>query len=110
MSKPATLIGLYPPLDGVTNPKHRLLCFLTTKFLCKEKKALAFNQDRCCHLVLCLWLILFHYLSIIFTFASIIITLSLNVNVRDRGAQFITGKNLEVVWAESSTLSLAVLL
>jgi hypothetical protein len=22
--------------------------------------ALAFNQDRCCHLVLCLWLIPFH--------------------------------------------------
>jgi hypothetical protein len=24
-------------------------------------KELAFNQDRCCHLALCLWLILFHY-------------------------------------------------
>jgi hypothetical protein len=105
MSKQATLIGLYHPLDGVTNPKYRLLCFLTTKFLCKEKKALAFNQDRCCHLVLCLWLIVFHYLSIIFTFASIIITLSLNVNVKRQGARYISAKNLEVVWAEFSTLS-----
>ena len=33
------------------------------KFLCKEK-ALAFNQDRCCHLALCLRLILFHCLNI----------------------------------------------
>jgi hypothetical protein len=24
-------------------------------------KALAFNRDRCCHLSICLWLILFHY-------------------------------------------------
>ncbi len=48
------------PLDGVTNPKHKLLHFLTTKFFCKENKALAFNRDRCCHLVLCLQLILFH--------------------------------------------------
>jgi hypothetical protein len=27
-------------------------------------KALAFNRDRCCHLALYLWLILFHYLSV----------------------------------------------
>ncbi len=36
-------IGLYHPLDGITNPKYKLLCSLTTKFFCKEKKALAFN-------------------------------------------------------------------
>jgi hypothetical protein len=53
-------IGLHHPLDGVTNPKYKLLHFLTTISFDKEKKALAFNQDRCCHLVLCLWLILFH--------------------------------------------------
>ena len=43
------------------NPEYKLLCFIQlTKFFCKEEKALAFNRDRCCHLVLCLRLILFH--------------------------------------------------
>jgi hypothetical protein len=57
------LIGLHHPLDGITNPEYTLLCFIQlTKFFCKEKKALAFNQDRCCHLALCLRLILFHCL------------------------------------------------
>jgi len=37
------LIGLYHSLDGITNPKYKLLYSLTTKFFCKEKKALAFN-------------------------------------------------------------------
>jgi hypothetical protein len=32
-----------------------------TKFFTKEKKEPAFNWDRCCHLALCLRLILFHY-------------------------------------------------
>ncbi len=55
-------IGLYHPLDGVTYPKYKLFCFLTTeKFFAKEKKALAFYRDRCCHLMLCLRLILFHW-------------------------------------------------
>jgi hypothetical protein len=53
-------MGLDHPLDGVTNPKYKLLHILLTKFFCKEKKALAFNRDRCYHLVLCLQLILFH--------------------------------------------------
>jgi hypothetical protein len=35
-------------------------CFLNSYFFSKEKKALAFNRDRCCLLVLCLQLILFH--------------------------------------------------
>ena len=26
-------IGLYHPLYGITNPKHKLMCFLTTNFL-----------------------------------------------------------------------------
>jgi hypothetical protein len=57
------LIGLHHPLDGITNPEYTLLRFIQlTKFFCKEKKALAFNRDRCCHLALCLWLILFHCL------------------------------------------------
>ncbi len=47
----------HPP-DGSTSPKYKLLCFITTKKICKEKNALAFNWDRCCHLVLCLQLIL----------------------------------------------------
>ncbi len=50
----------HPP-DGSTSPKYKLLCFITTKKNCKEKNALAFNQEGCCHLVLCLWLIPFHY-------------------------------------------------
>jgi hypothetical protein len=53
-------MGLYHPLDGVTNPKYKLLRFLTTIFFHKQNEALAFNRDRCCHLVLCLQLILFH--------------------------------------------------
>ncbi len=52
------LIGLYYTLDDITNPNYKLLHFLTTIF-CKEKKALAFNRDRCYHLALCLWSILF---------------------------------------------------
>ncbi len=35
--------------------------FLWTIFFYKEKKALAFNWDRCCHLSICLQLILFHW-------------------------------------------------
>jgi hypothetical protein len=53
---------VHHPQNGITNPKYKLLHFLTTKIkFCKEKKALAFNRDRCCHLVLCSRLILFHY-------------------------------------------------
>ncbi len=50
----------HPP-DGSTSPKYKLLCFIKTKKNCKEKNALAFNWDRCCHLVLCLRLIPFHW-------------------------------------------------
>ncbi len=50
----------HPP-DGSTSPEDKLLCFITTKiFFSKEKNALAFNWDRCSHLVICLWLIPFH--------------------------------------------------
>jgi hypothetical protein len=45
---------LYHPLDGITNPKHKLLHFLTDIDFYKEKNARALNQDRCCHLALCL--------------------------------------------------------
>ncbi len=53
-------MGLYHPLDGKPNLKFKLLCFLTPNKKISKRKALAFNRDRCCHLVLCLWLILFH--------------------------------------------------
>jgi hypothetical protein len=53
-------IGLHHPLDGVTNTEYKLLCFIQLTIFCKEEKALAFNWDRCCHLALCLRLILFH--------------------------------------------------
>ncbi len=56
-------IGLHHPLDGVTNPKYKLLRFIHLTFFCKKKWALAFNWDRCCHLALFLWLILFHWLN-----------------------------------------------
>ncbi len=55
------LTGLYHPPDGVTNPEYKLLRFIQlTKLVCKKKRAPAFNWDRCCHLVLCLQVILFH--------------------------------------------------
>jgi hypothetical protein len=53
-------IGLYHPLDGITNLKYTLLCFLTPNKKSFKEKALAFNWGRCCHLVLCLLLILFY--------------------------------------------------
>jgi hypothetical protein len=53
------LIGLYHRLNGNTNLKYKLLCFLTPNKKISKRKALAFNWDRCCHLALCLWLILF---------------------------------------------------
>ncbi len=55
-------IGLHHPLDGVPNSEYKLLCFIQLiKYFCKDQKARAFNRDRCCHLALCLQLILFHY-------------------------------------------------
>ena len=54
-------IGIYHLLYGVTSTKYKLSRFLTTNFLCKEKNTLTFNRDRCCHLALCIWLILFHW-------------------------------------------------
>jgi hypothetical protein len=58
------LMRLCHPPDGSTSPKYKLLCFITTKKICKEKNTLAFNRDRCCHLVLCLQLIPFHLLQL----------------------------------------------
>jgi hypothetical protein len=54
-------MGLYHPPDGVTNLKYKLLCFLIPNKKFSKRKVLAFNRDRCCHLALCLQLILFHY-------------------------------------------------
>jgi hypothetical protein len=44
------IIRLHHPQDGVTNPEYKLLRFIQLTIFYKEKKALAFNQDRCCHL------------------------------------------------------------
>jgi len=52
------LMRLCHPPDGSTSPKYRLLCFI------------AFNRDRCCHLVLCLRLIPFHYVIFVLKFWS----------------------------------------
>jgi hypothetical protein len=54
-------IKLHHPLDGITNPKYKLLRFIQITIFCEKKRALAFNRDRCGHLAFCLWLILFHY-------------------------------------------------
>ncbi len=37
-----TEIGLYHPLDGITNLKYKLLCFLTRNKKISKRKALAF--------------------------------------------------------------------
>jgi len=58
-----TAIGLHHPLDGVTNPEYKLLRFMQLNFLLREEGTIAFNRDRCCHLVLCLQLILFHWMA-----------------------------------------------
>jgi hypothetical protein len=59
---------LHHPLDGTFIPEYELLCFIQLpKFFCKEEKALAFNRDGCCHLALCLQLILFHFVPYHFT-------------------------------------------
>jgi hypothetical protein len=47
-------IGLHHPLDGVTYPNYKLLCFLTDNFLQREEGA-------SCYLAPFLWLILFNY-------------------------------------------------
>jgi hypothetical protein len=60
-------MGLYRPLDGITNLKYKLLYFVTPNKKISKRKALAFNQDRCCHLPICLWLILFYYLKHVVT-------------------------------------------
>jgi hypothetical protein len=54
-------IGLHHPLDGVTNSEYKLLRLVQLTIFFKKKRALAFNRDRCCHLALCLRLMLFHY-------------------------------------------------
>ncbi len=63
-------MGLYHPLDGDTQLKYKLLGFLTPNKQNSKIKALAFNWDRCCHLVLCLQLILFHWTN--FEFVELI--------------------------------------
>jgi hypothetical protein len=42
-----------------------VVCIITTKKICKEKNTLAFNWERCCNLVLCLWLIPFHWVFLL---------------------------------------------
>ncbi len=56
-----TIIGLFHPLNGITIPKYKFVSFLNNYFFA-QKRALAFNWDWCCHLALCLLLILFHCL------------------------------------------------
>ncbi len=52
-------MGLYPPPDGITNLKYKLLYFLTPNKKKSKRKVLAFNRDRCWHLAICLQLVLF---------------------------------------------------
>ncbi len=53
-------LGLYHPLDGDTNLKYKLLCFLIPNKKDFKEKDTCFNPNRCCHLALCLHLLLFH--------------------------------------------------
>jgi len=58
-------MGLYRTLDGITNLKYKLLYFLTPNKKISKTEVLAFNWDRCCHLMLFLQLILFHLRNIL---------------------------------------------
>ncbi len=60
-------MGHYHPIDGISNPKYKLLHFLTRNFLAKWRRhqLIHYNQDRCCLLALCLWLILLHYFKML---------------------------------------------
>jgi len=120
------IIGHYHPLDGVNNPKYKLLCFLKAKIVCIEK-SLALNQDRCCHLALCLWLILFcsllkfeefllwhlrrgdfaYSLSVLFTFQAMFFHLELIkrggvylFNVYGKNETVKLGNNSQVEWSK----------
>jgi hypothetical protein len=37
-----SLMGLYHPLDGITNPMYKLLCLLTTKCLLQREEGTSF--------------------------------------------------------------------
>ncbi len=69
VSLPLCQLAFHPP-DGSTSPKYKLLCFITTKIFLQREASLAFNRDRCCHLVLCLRLIPSHWLFIHIPFFS----------------------------------------
>ncbi len=47
------------------NSQVKVVAFLNYYNFFKEKKALAFNLDRCCHLAFCLQLILFHLFNVL---------------------------------------------
>ncbi len=81
-SSPTLRIGLYHPLDGITNLKYKLLCFLTPNKKISKRKALAFNWDRCCHLELCLQLILFHYLKTFCIYKTFMIILKVGMHIK----------------------------
>ncbi len=85
---------LFHPADGFANPKYKLLHFFTTIIFFKEKKALAFNWDRCCNLALCLWLILFHWLRVIRLRVWFQMPLSLG-EIKGRGGQGGAGRGRE---------------
>ncbi len=46
MRKHFTIIGLHHSPDGITNPKYKLLCFVTTKFFLQREERTNFNHDR----------------------------------------------------------------
>ncbi len=60
MGTSCSSVGFYHPLDGITNLEYKLMCFLTPNKKISKRNVVAFNWDRCCHLELCLQLILFH--------------------------------------------------
>jgi len=62
MGDAVSTIGHYHQLNGITNPKNKLLHFLTTKyFFAMTGRHQLLTRDRCCHLSLSLQLILLHW-------------------------------------------------
>jgi hypothetical protein len=88
MTRTYDQIRLYRTLECVTNPKYKFLHFLITIIFYKDKRALAFNQDSCCHLALCLWLILFHYYISDYDFGHTFLLLKSDSDVQETGLSF----------------------
>ncbi len=68
--KKPLLMKLCHPPDGSTSPKYKVL--IHHNLFYQIQNALAFNRDMCCHLVLCLRLLPFHYQVLLGLFLIIV--------------------------------------